>query len=330
MSSQASSSDLSELSTAQFQDLTYEIYPAALAMAPSSFSSPPSSHKSTPPPGATDDATNTRKRTCYAFNHMPDEDPETKYYNWKTGSLEWRCQYCPKKYALNGGTRILKAHLRSTHGINDQSPREITHQKRQLSIEETLNTAEQHPRLRRRLNGPTESLQGDPVEILFVRMLASANLPLRLVESPEFRDFVFYLNKDIDSHLPSHHTTITGWITRQRTTQENYQRQRLHSARSLIHLSIDAGLSPNNKPLIVIFAHYIGEDGQLEKALLAVKEIQGKHTGENMAKYVMDAIDYYGIASKLGYFQMDNAGNNDTLLHSVSAGMCCLQLSCVR
>jgi hypothetical protein len=79
--------------------------------------------------------------------------------------------------------------------------------------------------------------------------------------------------------------------------------------------------------LIVIFAYYIREDGQLEKALLAVKEIQGKHTSENIAKYVTDAIDYYGIASKLGYFQMDNAGNNDTLLHTVSAGMCFLRLS---
>ena len=129
MSSRASSSDLSELSTTQFQDLTYEIHPAALAMAPSSFSSPPPSHKSTPPSGTTEDEKNSRKRTCYAFSHMPDEDPETKYYNRKTGSLEWRCKYCPKKYALNGGTRILKAHLCSTHGINDQSPREITNQK---------------------------------------------------------------------------------------------------------------------------------------------------------------------------------------------------------
>ena len=49
-----------------------------------------------------------------------------------------------------------------------------------------------------------------------------------------------------------------------------------------------------------------------------------------MAKYVMDVIDYYGIASKLGYFQMDNAGNNDTLLHTVSADMCFLRLSYVH
>lgn len=182
-------------------------------------------------------------------------------------------QDCPKKYALNGGTRILKAYLRSTHGINDQSPREITNQKQQLSIKEIINTAEQHLRLCRRLHGPTESLQGDPVGILFVRMLALANLPLRLVKPPEFQDFIFSLNKDIDSHLPRHHTTIVGWITRQRATQENYQRQRFHSSRSLIHLPIDAGLSPNNKLLIVIFAHYIREDGQLEKAFLAVKKI---------------------------------------------------------
>src|SRR6266487_6545873 len=33
-------------------------------------------------------STTQRKHTCFAFYHMPDVDPETKYYNPKTKALE--------------------------------------------------------------------------------------------------------------------------------------------------------------------------------------------------------------------------------------------------
>jgi hypothetical protein len=72
--------------------------------------------------------------------------------------------------------------------------------------------------------------------------------------------------------------------------------------------------------LITICAHYIAEDGQLEKSTLAIKEVLGGHDGPTYAAYVIDLINEFGIASKLGYFQMDNAPNNDTLLYAVAAG----------
>ena len=36
-----------------------------------------------------------------------------------------------------------------------------------------------------------------------------------------------------------------------------------------------------------------------------------------MSKYVMQVIQEWGIASKLGYMQMDNASNNDTIIKHV-------------
>ena len=83
---------------------------------------------------------------------MPDVDPETKYYNPKTKAPKWRCKYCPKRYSLNGGTRIITAYLFNKHEISDNTRKDISTKKRQLSIEESIATGEQHPRLRRRLN----------------------------------------------------------------------------------------------------------------------------------------------------------------------------------
>jgi hypothetical protein len=64
-----------------------------------------------------------RPRSCYIYNYMPDVDPETKYRSKINGQLEWHCKYCPKRYALNGGTRYMKNHLQACHDIYHDSPR---------------------------------------------------------------------------------------------------------------------------------------------------------------------------------------------------------------
>jgi hypothetical protein len=156
--------------------------------------------------------------------------------------------------------------------------------------------------------------------VLFVRLIASAHLPLRLVESIEFRDFLFYLNKDVETWLPSSYATIQGWIRRQYTEQKERIKQRLYSAISLIYIALNPGTLPNGKPLIIIYAHYITEDSQLEKSTLAIKEVLGGHNSLTYATYVIDLINEFRIASKLGYFQIDNTPNNNTLLHAVVAG----------
>jgi hypothetical protein len=76
--------------------------------------------------------------------------------------------------------------------------------------------------------------------------------------------------------------------------------------------------SPNSLAILGVIAHYIAEDSELEKSLLAMKDIIGSHEGTNLALYIMEVIRDRGIASKLGHFQIDNAGNNDTMWKEVS------------
>jgi hypothetical protein len=42
------------------------------------------------------------------------------------------------------------------------------------------------------------------------------------------------------------------------------------------------------------------------------------HLGQNQAEVIMKVINDYGIASKVGYFMMDNASNNDTMMKALS------------
>ena len=79
--------------------------------------------------------------------------------------------------------------------------------------------------------------------------------------------------------------------------------------------------STNHLAILGIIAHYISEEGILQECLLAMKVVDGRHTGENLSQYVLQVIQDYGITSRLGYLQMDNASNNDSLIRVLSVGM---------
>ena len=257
-----------------------------------------------------------RPRTCWVFKHMPDEDLEAKYYN-SSGKEEWRCKYCSKTYATNGGNSCIKRHLLEKHVKTEKSSRENISAKRQRSIEHSLELADNQSFKRRKLNTTSSdgcSLDGGQLEVLYIKSLTACHLPLRLVECPEFRDLLNYINNDIDTWLPTSHTTVTHWVLRQFKSMKEQMRSRLHSARTDIHISCDLWTSPNCLPILGFVGHYISEDGQLESATLALIDVEGEHSGENLAKNLQEVVEDWGIGSKLGYIQMDNAKNNDTMM----------------
>lgn len=127
-----------------------------------------------------------------------------------------------------------------------------------------------------------------------------------------------YLNPEIDAWLPSSHNTIQEWTIRTYKHHKQVIQDSLQSALSKIHLTVDLWTSPNTLAVIGVVSHYISDSGQLEHAVLALREIDGEHSGENQSTCIMEVVQEYGIASKIGYFVMDNAGNNDTLVSHFS------------
>ena len=91
-------------------------------------------------------------------------------------------------------------------------------------------------------------------------------------------------------------------------------KSRLHSARTDIHISCDLWTSPNCLPILGFVGHYISEDDQLESATPALVDVEGEHSGENLARYLQVVVEDWGLSSKLGYIQMDNASNNDKMM----------------
>ena len=100
-------------------------------------------------------------------------------------------------------------HLSKEHDITGLTRKEASKGKRQLLIKESISTREQYPCLRRRLTTRTYlTIKGDPLKILLVRLLALGNLPTRTVESDEFRDLIYYLNRDADDLIPRSYNTV--------------------------------------------------------------------------------------------------------------------------
>lgn len=271
-------------------------------------------------------STKSKPRFSWVFKHMPDENIETRYYNEITGKEEWRCRYCPKTYACSGGTGAPSDHLtdpisKKGHGLQRDSAREVKAKNLQGTIDAALATAEEQNHKRRRLNDQSGgSINAGALEVLYTRLIVACSLPFRLVECPEFRQFLYYLNKDIDTWLPKNHQTIKIWVMRQYESHKEKIKQLIWLARSKVHLSCDLWTSPNSLAILGVVAHFISDGGKLQHCVLALKDIDGEHDGETLAHAILQVIEDWGLTSRLGFFTMDNAGNNDTMMRSISRG----------
>jgi hypothetical protein len=167
---------------------------------------------------------------------MPDENPEKRYYD-DDGELEWRCKYCPKTYALSGGTAVIMDHLcdppsEEGHGLERHAARDAQAKNQQTTIQSAMKQAEEYPYKRRRLGDSSGggSIKPGVLEILWVNVLAACSLALRLTAVPQFRAFLAYLNSDIDVWLPKSHHSVRQWVIRQFADQKGQIKLKILSA----------------------------------------------------------------------------------------------------
>lgn len=85
----------------------------------------------------------------------------------------------------------------------------------------------------------------------------------------------------------------------------------------MVHISFDLWTSPHkNMAVLGIVSHFMRFDYTNEAILLALRQIEGTHSGQNMAEAVIDTLRTYQI-NRLGYFVCDNASSNDTAVLNI-------------
>lgn len=151
---------------------------------------------------------------------------------------------------------------------------------------------------------------------LLIRWLVYSHIAYFQVENLYFIALLRYLNDSLAKLLPKR-TTIRGWVMAEFYRRKRLLRRELRKSRSNINLSFDMWSSPNYIAIIAINAHWIDQTGKKRTTLLAIREVHGEHTGENMASVVLKVIKDYKIGRKVGYFVLDNAANNDTCVEAI-------------
>lgn len=150
-----------------------------------------------------------------------------------------------------------------------------------------------------------------------IELIVVGNLPFRIVEMPQFHTFCASLNPVALDFLPTSHSTVASILHNLFQESQDTVRKRLQSALSDIHLSIDIWTSPNNYLFLAVCAHFVDNNEQPRKALLALSNVSG-HSGDNQWDALLPVLKDYGISHKIGAVIADNSSTNDTLCRYMS------------
>ena len=159
--------------------------------------------------------------------------------------------------------------------------------------------------------------QVEKMKFFFIRWIVTMHIAFSVCGNQFFRDLLGLFSATLVAHLPTSGSVIRGWITEVFQEHKRVVKEMLHQSKSNIHLSFDMWTSGNNLALVAVVSHFVDKDGNPRTVLLAIKSIQGSHSGENMAQQIIAVIQDYNIASRLGYFVLDNANTNDTCVDTV-------------
>ncbi|RYC77076.1 hypothetical protein BFJ63_vAg20049, partial [Fusarium oxysporum f. sp. narcissi] len=132
--------------------------------------------------------------------------------------------------------------------------------------------------------------------------------------------FINYL-EDIDKILPRSPYTLSSWVKEKwlgDSGRRVWLREKLHSAKSKVHISMDAWTSEEGTNYLAVVAHFLDERHKLQTALLDLPPLKGPHSGENIAKVLSTVIDFYDISPIIGFFMMDNATSNDVCIQELA------------
>ena|SRR6266536_976630 len=97
---------------------------------------------------------------------------------------------------------------------------------------------------------------------------------------------------------------------------------KLKTTRSRIHISYDLWTSPNSLAILGIIAHFVDINSNLQAVTLVLKDIIGDYIGEHLVTAILEVLgdNNWQLLRNLGYFTIDNALNNDTMMRAIQRG----------
>lgn len=243
------------------------------------------------------------RRKRQKSSHVWDKDKGFEIVDVKARTRHYYCiQCCDKEkdayyapFAVANGTSSVIKHWETKHGI-DKDGNPVKKDKKGESLIDLLDFK--------------------TWKLVFIQWIVFCHIAYSQIENPYFKKMLSLLGEGLASLVPSRNT-IRKWIVLEFQQRKRELRRELRAARSNIHISFDLWTSPNCYAIIAIVAHYIDSNGKRQAKLIALRSLDGEHTGENMAALLLKVFREYKIGSRIGFFITDNASSNDVCIDLV-------------
>ncbi|OBS15714.1 hypothetical protein FPOA_13497 [Fusarium poae] len=241
----------------------------------------------------------TKKRTSVVWQYGEDiqlkQDLTKRFWYYHLCEQQQRQQGLP----ISGkGNCTALDHLESKHQI-DRETGERRHAKRhpsQPSIVDFNN-----------ISTLVFKRRFDEFKELLIRWIVYCHIAFFQIENLYFRELLFYIFHGLTTLLPKARLVVRRWIIEAFEARKDSLRQEMQTAHSNISISFDIWTSPNYQAILGCVAHFINRSGKRRTVVLALRELVGEHSGENMADVLLHIFDDYGISGRIGYFMADNA-----------------------
>jgi hypothetical protein len=221
----------------------------------------------------------------------------------------WVCAICVSfKPMQTTSTQHIQDHLAKVHRVTDGSRTSLP----TVSISEMVvsqrRPISQAERLEQRQKRCRKAI---------LEWITHDRIAFSQVESAYFKEFCASLDEAYETLVPSSHNSIRAWLLTEFTARQANITEELSQSRSSIHLSFDLWTSPHKQMTILsVVAHFLQPDYTNQAILLALRRLEGSHSGENQAELILDTLRTYNI-EKIGYFVCDNATSNDTAIQAI-------------
>ncbi|KAJ5544026.1 hypothetical protein N7494_005305 [Penicillium frequentans] len=207
------------------------------------------------------------------------------------------CNWSSRDSARYGSTSNLLVHLQTKHHIKSETG-SIFLPAAEGNIDRFLETP-------RRKAG---------VEEMLIRWVIQTRQPFTIVEHPAFKALIEATGASLPIKTAD---TLSNRIKEEFHSHRAYVKDELKRSSRTLALSLDVWTSENQIPIMGIIGHWISPEFEKRDELLEFTEINGPHSGENLAEVVLKMLDELDIAPKLLTITGDNAGNNGTLCDSL-------------
>jgi len=128
-----------------------------------------------------------------------------------------------------------------------------------------------------------------------VDFFSATHVAFESVEAESFLHLVDVLGGPGTRKLIPKADTIKSDADRKYRDKQNKVRTYFAKLDCGINLTLDIWTSPNGKAILAITCHWVDENYTLQELLLDAVELNGPHTGSNIAKHVIESLKQYEV-----------------------------------